>query len=169
MLCMYIRASFMCACNHARVHAWVCVWVGGRSRRVPEGLMAGAAAHPEGRKHIPLPLASGPSMALVRGHAIEFGYSYRELITQGTGGHFSVQRQDCAYYVQVLEVRIRRDLALFRGAFTQYDLFNELIETPSLLRACGLFNTTLPAMFKLAASIDPTAQLVRSRDRRARL
>ena len=115
--------------------------------------MAGAAAHPEGRKHIPLPLASGPSMALVRGHAIEFGYSYRELITQGTGGHFSVQRQDCAYYVQVLEVRIRRDLALFRGAFTQY----------------GLFNTTLPAMFKLAASIDPTAQLVRSRDRRARL
>lgn len=46
-----------------------------------------------------------------------------------------------------------RDVALFRGKFTQYDVFNEPIEMPSMVGRCNAWNTTLPNMFRWARQV----------------
>ena len=47
-----------------------------------------------------------------------------------------------------LKARITRDAALFRGAFGQYDVYNELVHVPSMIERCDAFNTTLRDAFK---------------------
>jgi hypothetical protein len=61
--------------------------------------------------------------------------------------------------VQALKQRISRDLTIFKGQFTQYDLFNELVSVPSMLDHCNMRSTILRDAFHWARAADPSAEL----------
>lgn len=43
-----------------------------------------------------------------------------------------------------LKERITRDVGAFRGKFTTYDVFNEVIKFPGMLDQCDLWDTAFP-------------------------
>ena len=65
---------------------------------------------------------------------------------------------DCVH-VQALKERIQRDLGIFRGQFTQYDVFNELVAVPSMIDHCNMRATVLRDAFHWARAADPSAGL----------
>jgi hypothetical protein len=69
-------------------------------------------------------------MAIVRGHTLEWGEPYRDLIAgkvlEGEAPFWPLEGLDCRRYMAALETRVQRDVALFKGLFTEYDVLNEV-------------------------------------------
>jgi hypothetical protein len=60
------------------------------------------------------------------------------------GDNFWPRHLNCSEYVAALKQRIVRDVTAFRGKFTTYDVFNEVIMFPGMLDKCDLWDTAFP-------------------------
>eukprot|EP00775_Hariotina_reticulata_P012184 gene12184-12321_t len=98
---------------------------------------------------VPAKFAQDNGFPVVRGHTLEW------YLTRGFWPH----QLNCSEYVAALKQRITRDVLAFRGKFTQYDVFNEIIRYPGMLEKCDLWDTAFPDAFKWAAAADPSAKL----------
>uniref|UniRef100_A0A383V525 endo-1,4-beta-xylanase n=1 Tax=Tetradesmus obliquus TaxID=3088 RepID=A0A383V525_TETOB len=91
-------------------------------------------------------------MPVVRGHTLEW-------LKEEEGDNFWPRHLNCSEYVAALKERITRDVGAFRGKFTTYDVFNEVIKFPGMLDQCDLWDTAFPDAFKWAHEADPDAKL----------
>jgi hypothetical protein len=62
----------------------------------------------------------------------------------GAGDNFWPRHLNCSEYVAALKERIVRDVSAFKGKFTTYDVFNEVIKFPGMLEKCNLWDTAFP-------------------------
>lgn len=87
----------------------------------------------------------------LRGHPIVWGTQQEDFRT-----HWSVTN-GCAEFKKSLKNRINRDLVLYKGRITEYDVWNEPIHEPAIFTACGF--DLLDSAFIWAHAADPTAKL----------
>jgi hypothetical protein len=75
------------------------------------------------------------------------------------GDNFWPHRLNCSEYVAALKQRIVRDVTAFRGKFTTYDVFNEVIMYPGMLEKCNLWDTAFPGESSCNSSSSSTQML----------
>lgn len=72
--------------------------------------------------------------------------------------HWSRQH-GCDSYSQFIKTRVKREVASFKGQFTAYDVWNEVLHKTGMLDNCSLWNTTFQDAFRWAAEEDDQALL----------
>lgn len=93
----------------------------------------------------------------VRGTTLDWGIYLEQCTARYC---FWPYKLDCQAFVRALKTRVQREVATFKGRFQAYDVFNEVIAHPGMLRKCDLWHTAFPDAFKWAHAADPAAKLM---------